>query len=54
MPQDFNFFSKNFGQFILLIHFEILSRHPDIDGYHYFSGDVQKIINKTFREKNVV
>ena len=29
----FQFFLKFFGHFVLLVHFEILSRHPIIDGY---------------------
>ena len=53
MPQDFIFFLI-FGHSALLVHFEILSRHPNIDSYHCFSEDVRTIIDKTFREKNMV
>ena len=53
MPQDFNFFLI-FGHFVLLVHFEILTRHPNYDGCHCFSEDVKRIIDKTFRGKNMV
>ena len=53
MPQDINFFFI-FGHFVLLVTFEILSRHPNIDGYNCFSKDVKKIIEKIFREKRMV
>ena len=53
MPQDFNFF-LNFGHFVLLVYFEILLHHPNIDGYHCFSEHVRRIIDKTFREKMMV
>ena len=50
MPQDF-FFLKVFGHFVLLVSFEILSRYPNIDGFHCFKADVQWIIVKVFRDK---
>ena len=50
MPQDLIFFI--FGDFVLLVLFEILSRYLYSDGAHCFNEDIQWIIDKIFREKN--
>ena len=51
MTKDFNFFLI-IGHFLSLVHIEILSRYPNIDGSQWLNKDVQWIINKIFREKN--
>ena len=52
MPRDFLIFFLIFRVlFLFLDPFEILLHHPTADSPHWFSEEIQRIIDKVFREE---
>ena len=42
------------GYFVLLVTFELISNHPNIDNPHWLRNHVQWITDKVFTEKLMV